>query len=436
MIIIYDYFNTFEKQNSIKIKQNYVYNNGKKIIKINPSYKNINFSFEALKKNKLYQYKLQINLNSTKNLNYIEKNLIKRLLQRDSKFKPDLNEIKLLKKNFSMYPIQFYNNNWIKFNEEKQINKNTLKIQKIKKTNSLFNFLIVNCSLRTDFSLFSLWDKMSVIAPKRLNTLLLKYFKEDQIFNTHDNVLSENTIFVDYVVKDLKISKSVKNIIVIHSGFFEKENLITYRNMFFPNMGNQNNLDKCVYYIRQKNTKRNKFNYFKFNLYEKNIFSNLSNKRKRLNFKELPDSLYNSFSSKNNNEHCSICLCNISNTAITKCGHVFCKKCIMSSLKYNPKCPLCRTGLTNKDIYIQSKKLELLLKNDNKDSLIIVNTPKTIQYIKSKCKNSVAAPEDYLFNNELNKFKKIFLLENNSYLTDYTLSMTKKTKVYNIINKK
>ena len=124
------------------------------------------------------------------------------------------------------------------------------------------------------------------------------------------------------------------------------------------------------------------------------------------------------------------------NAAITRCGHIFCKKCIISSLKFNPKCPLCRSGLSNKDVYIQSKKLEFLLKNDNNDTLIVINTNKTIKYIKSKCKNSCVQSENYLFNNDLNKFKKIFLLDNSLSVTDYILSMTKKTKVYNIINKK
>lgn len=43
---------------------------------------------------------------------------------------------------------------------------------------------------------------------------------------------------------------------------------------------------------------------------------------------------------------CSICLENISNKFfITYCSHIFHTNCINKSLKYNNKCPLCRTLL-------------------------------------------------------------------------------------------
>jgi len=52
---------------------------------------------------------------------------------------------------------------------------------------------------------------------------------------------------------------------------------------------------------------------------------------------------------------CAICLEEIkdlqqnkSDITITKCGHIFCKKCLNEWLKDNDKCPTCRTKLVYK----------------------------------------------------------------------------------------
>lgn len=49
-------------------------------------------------------------------------------------------------------------------------------------------------------------------------------------------------------------------------------------------------------------------------------------------------------------EECSICLEPLSNPLQTKCRHLFCEECILSSLTVKPKCPQCREKLkTTKD---------------------------------------------------------------------------------------
>jgi len=54
---------------------------------------------------------------------------------------------------------------------------------------------------------------------------------------------------------------------------------------------------------------------------------------------------------KNTEEvECSICLCDIEQMTITKCGHLFCSECI--SLVANKKCPTCQKGYTMKDLVI------------------------------------------------------------------------------------
>jgi SNF2 family DNA or RNA helicase len=57
---------------------------------------------------------------------------------------------------------------------------------------------------------------------------------------------------------------------------------------------------------------------------------------------------------------CAICLDQIVGVGVTKCGHVFCFKCIssqMSGATGNHMCPTCRTNLSQRDIYqVQTKK--------------------------------------------------------------------------------
>ncbi|GAQ79905.1 Zinc finger RING-type domain containing protein [Klebsormidium nitens] len=57
---------------------------------------------------------------------------------------------------------------------------------------------------------------------------------------------------------------------------------------------------------------------------------------------------------------CSICLENMKEEATTICGHIFCKQCILDSIKATKKCPTCRKKLSSKDvhrIYLQSSAL-------------------------------------------------------------------------------
>lgn len=50
---------------------------------------------------------------------------------------------------------------------------------------------------------------------------------------------------------------------------------------------------------------------------------------------------------------CVICLEDMMNRRpySTICGHIFCYKCIEMSIKMNRKCPVCRKGLTVKNIH-------------------------------------------------------------------------------------
>ncbi|XP_047316073.1 E3 ubiquitin-protein ligase RNF4-like [Impatiens glandulifera] len=46
---------------------------------------------------------------------------------------------------------------------------------------------------------------------------------------------------------------------------------------------------------------------------------------------------------------CPVCMGTLENETSTKCGHIFCKKCIKSAIAAQGKCPTCRRKITMKD---------------------------------------------------------------------------------------
>ena len=68
----------------------------------------------------------------------------------------------------------------------------------------------------------------------------------------------------------------------------------------------------------------------------------------------------------NIDQNCTICFDNLINTSLTSCGHLFCKECLDMSLEYKKICPMCKTDLDGKDIYIINSK-----KNNNEVNPLI-----------------------------------------------------------------
>lgn len=56
-------------------------------------------------------------------------------------------------------------------------------------------------------------------------------------------------------------------------------------------------------------------------------------------------------------QNCSICFDTMSNPCMTSCGHIFCKECLDMCLHVKKLCPMCKTDLAGKEIYmVESKK--------------------------------------------------------------------------------
>jgi SNF2 family DNA or RNA helicase len=98
-------------------------------------------------------------------------------------------------------------------------------------------------------------------------------------------------------------------------------------------------------------------------------------------------------------EKCGICLCDIpeDDVGVTKCGHIFCYKCIKISTAKNHTCPYCRGSLKDNEFYIMSyekpKKLEEKKQIDmEKDELINVVGTKLanlIYYLKETDEHTI-----------------------------------------------
>ena len=56
-------------------------------------------------------------------------------------------------------------------------------------------------------------------------------------------------------------------------------------------------------------------------------------------------------------QNCSICFDELSNPSLTPCGHIFCKECLDLCLQVKKQCPMCKSDLAGKEIYlVESQK--------------------------------------------------------------------------------
>lgn len=85
---------------------------------------------------------------------------------------------------------------------------------------------------------------------------------------------------------------------------------------------------------------------------------------------------------------CGICLCEIESNDIgtTKCGHLFCYKCLKSSIESMHKCPVCRTVQSVSDISLISYEKPKITENN---ASIIKNKLELINKVGTKLTNLI-----------------------------------------------
>mgnify|MGYP001388959481 CR=1 FL=1 len=57
-------------------------------------------------------------------------------------------------------------------------------------------------------------------------------------------------------------------------------------------------------------------------------------------------------------QNCSICFDTLNNPSLTPCGHIFCKECLEMCLQVKKECPMCKSDLAGKEIYLVDSKKE------------------------------------------------------------------------------
>lgn len=69
-------------------------------------------------------------------------------------------------------------------------------------------------------------------------------------------------------------------------------------------------------------------------------------------------------------QNCSICFEQLNNPSLTSCGHLFCKDCLDMCLQFKKSCPMCKTDLTGKEIYLVDSKKEEIKEEEETNPLI------------------------------------------------------------------
>jgi SNF2 family DNA or RNA helicase len=64
-------------------------------------------------------------------------------------------------------------------------------------------------------------------------------------------------------------------------------------------------------------------------------------------------------------ENCSICMDCLDNPTLTACGHLFCYECLKMCLGDKKRCPMCKTDLTGKDLFVMNLKKDVVKEETN-----------------------------------------------------------------------
>ena len=107
--------------------------------------------------------------------------------------------------------------------------------------------------------------------------------------------------------------------------------------------------------------------------------------------------LKNSLDNLKIKDSCPVCLDDIQDIAITKCGHKFCWDCLYKIYKIksnsNIKCPVCNSLISNKDVYLLNENNSTISLSENAELSKIIQTVKStkigniIHFLKTTLKS-------------------------------------------------
>lgn len=437
MNINHSFFNNFDKHSNYVLNNDYLLKNNKKIMKLlNIPKKDCNVSFQQIKTNSIFNSKIILHFNNfTKIFN---KELVRKYLYKANETKINFKHINILKNIQKQLNNVTYTDNRYIYKNDKMISIETLEESNYSLLKTSFKFILISGSISINFKkLFSFLQNNCVLVNTKIKNLALKHFE-----NVYTNEIAnlkkfDNIILIDYFLP-INIPENIKNVVVFHPGILTENVIKKYQELIIPNMGKTNNLKNQLFLVPQKRNRFDKLVLFKFDTFEKKIFSKLSTRKKKTYYSNFTDSIFADFKPIKDDNYCSICLNTIENknNAVTKCKHSFCKQCILNSLHYSTSCPICREVISIEDVYVKSKKLQYLIKHSDKKSLIICNNPKSLKILKKKITQSKIEFDKFIYEyNSFENLSKIFILGMNDYLKHYLLGFASHCKIYTLVNK-
>ena len=167
-----------------------------------------------------------------------------------------LKESKLKEIKKHLTKVNYLDNNHILVKNE-MFDIVNFKKKPIKLIQSHFNFLILSGSFRSNLEkLNNIFDNILVVTPEKLKQLAVMYFPRKKICHNFENLhLCKTLIIIDNLNENINIPKNIENIIVFHPLKIDKETILKYKDMFFKDMGNHNDLLKHVYCLHREEQK-------------------------------------------------------------------------------------------------------------------------------------------------------------------------------------
>jgi hypothetical protein len=333
-----------------------------------------------------------------KNYSYLQKLLIKsnNIIDKNNKVIHTIKNIPSNNKKYKgLYNIKIqniYNNTNdqnlpVPFPDDKNnIKYNVIIYLEIAK--SKFNYLIKkNIPIPSSKILLKIIFDNKQMYLNNINFHLLDFYKKNYV-KDKTNYIRFNTVHLDNKYKTLKnnvINSLIKPISLFD---YKKHEIYKYNHKITELRNNSSILIKQL-------RKRIKSDYKKaqiLELYRKKIFEI------KMIIKKID---YINFLSISEKETCTICLeDNIQNIGITKCGHIFCFKCLTSSIILSKKCPKCRNFLDVFEIY----------KINNYKKKISIN-----DYSQNYLNNNLGSKVFYLLKKVIKSQEKILILTNKEY---------------------
>lgn len=370
------------------------------------------------------------------------------------------NLINLKYKDINEYKYIFFNvnfiNNYLKyFDNDYNININTNISDIIENLNieQNINENLINCSLKNIFMVN--WNNIIIDNFNKIHKNDIQYLKNlstnNYIYINYENNIDDFTIknmsyfIIDKIYLDNygynNFRTIIKNEIII-------KNQYNYDNKNYEIINIQDN-DESNIINKLNNNKNHEIELAKLFIKSSNKFLYKDTKKNIKNLLENRNNFNNTIDDEC--KSCCICMDNIENSklCILKCGHYFCKSCILTHKinedlnNYENKCPICRynynliyniTENKEKFNFVIDNLKNILSRENTKRILITAEYTQILEYIKEELNDDydidIYKKKNNGMNNKINLLSINYLKKNIIHNVDILIFFTFSSKAY------